>query len=164
MSGKKLLNITSDLDTEQMIQRVAAQNLYAVLTVHKLEEIQHAYLRFKPHLILLDMHLESLDGVSLLNYLTNIHCDTQIIMVGVEDEKLLLAIKHIGQAKGLKLHSILKRPLTADSFEKQLKSIDQLAMASLPSTQGLCLPQLANPKLLISMAIKVCYYIAVTTS
>lgn len=135
MSDNRLLVITSDNSTFLEIQKIAEDHAFHVLCAVTLEEIQNYFTTFKPSLIILDLHFAELDGISLLNYLTHIECKSQLIMIGVEDEKLLLAIQHISKVKGLKLQKILKSPLQAHELSEALKSIEQIKSSAIDAHQ-----------------------------
>jgi EAL domain-containing protein (putative c-di-GMP-specific phosphodiesterase class I) len=89
-----------------------------------MHEVQSSCEAIKPDLIMLDLNFGDMDGVLLLNYLSNIKCKSPTIIIGFEDERLLLAIKHIGEVKGLTISGILKKPLQTDKIELILKGLE----------------------------------------
>ncbi len=125
MSEKTLLILTKDANLDLSLRHVASQHEYKPISLQSTHEIQNIYHLYKPNLIVLDLHFGEMDGVLLLNYLYHIRCNSPIILIGGEDERLLLAIKCIGQAKGLKIQGAFKKSLTEVEFEKKLLIIDK---------------------------------------
>lgn len=120
MTEKRLFAITKDMDSYLLILKIAERCNYSVLQSSNMPEIQAGYKSFNPSLVILDLDFGDMDGVMLLNYLSNIQCKTPIIIMGHEDERLIMAIKHIGEVKGLIISGVLKKPLEEDELEQAL--------------------------------------------
>lgn len=128
MLENKLLVATSDDESYSIIENIAKKHSFSILRAENLEEMQTIINSFKPTLIVIGMHFAGVDGVSLLSYLANINCKIKLVMIEVEDQKLLLAIKHINKAKNLNLQSILTKHLLAEEFEDALLHLERYSL------------------------------------
>lgn len=128
MSEKRMLILTNDQNSDLVLRNMTTQHNYEVQEVHNMHEIQSCYETFRPHVIILDLEFGDMDGVLLLNYLVSIQCKAPTIIMGLEDERLLSAIKHIGEVKGLKISGVLKKPLQEDKLARMIDKLDQHIM------------------------------------
>lgn len=135
MPEKRMLIMTNDQGADLSLHSIGALHKYTLQSIHHMHEIQKTYTEFKPHVVMLDLNFGDIDGVQLLNYMSNILCKAPIIIMGYEDERLLSAIKHIGEVKGLKISGILKIPLQEDKLKQILQKLDQRIMERIDATK-----------------------------
>lgn len=135
MLERRLLIISSDKNISDTMQPLAKNHGYSVLTVTELQSIQQACVSFKPTLMILDSYVSGIDGISLLNYLSNIHCKIELIMLGLDDNKINLAINNICKIKNLKLRTVLKRPLDEAEINKALQNLSNMTSTDIDARQ-----------------------------
>ncbi len=124
MEEKQQLIISTDAASIQLIEKIAVEFNFTSTTIQAMHQLQSVYDKLQPQLIILDLNFGEMDGIQLVNYLHNIHCKSSLILIGSEDERLLMAVKHVAETKQLLVIDFTQKPLQVHSLHKIYDYVD----------------------------------------
>ena len=89
----------------------------------------------KPDVVVLDLQMPGVDGVSALRYLADINCSAKIFLVTGMDERTIASAEQYGLRRGLSVFGTLQKPFDPDEllakFERAHAAIRPLTPADL---------------------------------
>ena len=78
---RSVLIVEDNKDTQRLISTLLKDNKYKTYLVSEGNDVINKFNQYKPDIVLLDIALPGLDGISILKQLKEIHEDIIIIMI-----------------------------------------------------------------------------------
>lgn len=116
----RLIAVDDDPAILDIIDVVGAEAGYDVLLLSDPDKLPGALERFPPHLIISDLMMPSVDGVTLLRNLGAARARCSVIVASAADPKTLDAAVRLGQGYGLDMASPMHKPFTATALHEAL--------------------------------------------
>ncbi|MFQ5993689.1 MAG: EAL domain-containing protein [Acidiferrobacterales bacterium] len=121
----RLLVIDDEPGICEFIKDVAEENEFEVNVATGLKEFQRIYRSFSPTVIILDLVMPEADGIEVLRFLAGDRCRAQIFVASGVDPKVLGTAKRVGDAQGLHMSGVLRKPIMVSDLEALLRKISQ---------------------------------------
>jgi DNA-binding NtrC family response regulator len=112
MTAKRMLIVDDEPDFLVVVRRVAERLGYEVETLSHSRDFKQAYARFGPTAVILDMIMPEVDGIELIEWLAEVRCKAQIIIISGFTPIYAKTAVTLGQAKGLLSISRLAKPVS----------------------------------------------------
>ncbi|MEM1402624.1 MAG: EAL domain-containing response regulator [Pseudomonadota bacterium] len=116
-----LLIIDHDHDAREFAATLAAELGYKVSEAMGLRDGLSLYEEKSPTVLLVDLSLRGGDGIELLRALAAKACDSAIILISKEDERVLKAAKRLGERLDLLMSDTLRKPIAIEALETALE-------------------------------------------
>lgn len=126
MMDSKLLIIDDDLAVSSLFQDVAEEVGFEVIATHCADQFFASLASFSPDLIIIDLMMPDMDGVEILRKLSEKNVDADIILSSGADEKVLRTAASVADGYGLKVRSILPKPLDLEMLKALLIGEDPI--------------------------------------
>ena len=110
----KVICVDDQVGIRMLLKEILKED-YSVKTVGTGEEAIRVSKDFKPDVIVVDMHLEDMNGTDVLDKLKSIDSDIKAIMITGYEEEFIFK-----QLKSVKPEFILKKPFDIVSMQKKL--------------------------------------------
>lgn len=122
--GSKLRLITVDDDAEvrAFVRNIGVRMGYDVVEISDPTTFAEVVAKVKPRIIVLDLNMPGLDGVTLLRQLQAGKSDSKLIFLSGCDSRTLRTVQDLAKAYGLDAIGAVKKPPTVAAIEGLLKS------------------------------------------
>lgn len=134
-SSNRLLVIDDQQELCEFIAEVAKRLGFDARAVTDADAFRHAYLDFRPTVIVLDLQMAGCDGIELLRYLGNQSSKSQVLVASGMDQRVLSTADQVGRAQGLTMLGALQKPIMLGDLEailrKTMKPTDTLTAVEL---------------------------------
>lgn len=121
MTGKpRLLIVDDDIAVAEFVGEIAEELGFDARLVHDGLAFDAAYTAHNPSGIVLDLKLPGRDGVALLRFLGDQHCEAAIFVASGTDPRTLAAARTVGSQHNLRIAGALSKPLTIESLTEAL--------------------------------------------
>jgi DNA-binding response OmpR family regulator len=118
---KRILVIDDEPAVCDLVRRVAETEGFQVATTGTHEEFIASYDALEPSFILLDLILPDVDGIALLQLLSEKRCKAQIIIMSGTHPELLNTSSRLGRSYDLNIAGTLRKPFRANELRDALK-------------------------------------------
>jgi CheY-like chemotaxis protein len=119
MTEKRLLSVDDDPQVLAIIQDVAIDLGFVVETVTESARFMTAYVRMKPHVITLDVHMPDIDGIEVIRWLDDIECTAGVILLSGATAMMRMGQK-LAAAKGSLRTAMLAKPFALGDLRQAL--------------------------------------------
>jgi EAL domain-containing protein (putative c-di-GMP-specific phosphodiesterase class I) len=134
-SSNRLLVIDDQQELCEFIAEVAKRLGFEARAVTEADAFRHAYLDFRPTVIVLDLQMSGCDGIELLRYLGNQSAKAQVLVASGMDQRVLSTADQVGRAQGLSMLGALQKPIMLSDLEailrKTMKPSDAITASDL---------------------------------
>lgn len=120
-SQNRLLVIDDDRSILSIIEDVASENGYEVLSADNPDDFRRLVKSFEPTLIAIDLVIPDTDGIELLRELANTRSSARIILMSGLDDKVLSTARRLGANQGLNMLGGLAKPIDLEELEDRLR-------------------------------------------
>ncbi len=120
MTRPRLIAVDDDPAILDIIDVVGAEAGYDVLLLSDPDKLADALERFPPHVIISDLMMPNVDGVTLLRNLGAARARCSVIVASAADPKTLDAAVRLGRGYGLDMASPMHKPFTATALHEAL--------------------------------------------
>lgn len=131
----RLIAVDDDPAILDIIDVVGVEAGYDVLLLSDADKLPDALERFPPHVIISDLMMPNVDGVTLLRNLGATGARCSVIVASAADPKTLMAAVRLGRGYGLDMAPPMQKPFTATALHEALSrsraavSVDELRQA-----------------------------------
>ena len=108
---RSVLIVEDNKDTQRLISTLLKDNKYKTYLVSEGNDVINKFNQYKPDIVLLDIALPGLDGISILKQLKEIHEDIIIIMISG-----LSGVRNVVTSIKLGAYDYLKKPFDPDEL------------------------------------------------
>jgi EAL domain-containing protein (putative c-di-GMP-specific phosphodiesterase class I) len=124
----RLIAVDDDPAILDVIEIVAMESGYDVMILSDAAELPQAVERFRPSLVISDLMMPNVDGVTLLRNLAASGAKCSVIVASAADSKTLAAAVRIGRGYGLEMAAPLPKPFTVMALQEAiLRSPDTIS-------------------------------------
>ncbi|NQV70892.1 MAG: response regulator [Pseudohongiella sp.] len=126
----KLLVIDDNKGVTEILEEVARDVGYEVLSVNDYKEIRSSYVEFQPDLIFLDLDLgvdadmdmseKGYDGLTVFQFFEKVKCPSKIVLVSGMGKQKRMLTKNIGHEMELDVIGSIGKPFSIDLIEQVL--------------------------------------------
>jgi CheY-like chemotaxis protein len=120
MPVPRVLVVDDDPGFGEFVRKVALGCGYVVEVAGEAAAFQQKYAQFGPDLIMLDLQMPGTDGVELLRALADLDCKAPILLMSGFDAKIIDTARRLGEARGLRMHRVLTKPIRAADLRQIL--------------------------------------------
>lgn len=120
MNSNRLLIIDDEPGICEFITEVAEGVGFKAKATTTPDDFRSNYMSFSPTAIILDLVMPETDGVELLRFLADDHCQAQVLVASGVDPKVLATAKRIGDAHGLRMSGVIEKPIMVPDLEALL--------------------------------------------
>jgi CheY-like chemotaxis protein len=120
-SKKRLLVIDDEQAVCDVVRRVGEAEGFQVVATSTSEEFIASFDAAAPALIFLDLILPDIDGLALLEMLSDRRCKSQIVIMSGTHPELLSSTRRIGLSYELEIIGTLRKPFRANELREALK-------------------------------------------
>lgn len=117
MSSYRLLHIDDEPAIGDLIGRIGRGCGYEVHTASDPDYFKELYKTFQPHVVVLDLGMPEADGVEILEFLAGQGSRSDIVFFSGFQKELLDVAYRLGEAHGLKMAGIIKKPPRAGELK-----------------------------------------------
>ena len=110
MTQKRILIVDDDDQLRDAMRVIAEGEGWTVATAQDFDGFRDAYRCFEPAFIILDMAMPECDGVELVHYLGKQNATATVLIVSGQERVVLEAVRHLGEAHGLRMAGYLNKP------------------------------------------------------
>jgi DNA-binding response OmpR family regulator len=122
MYEQRLLAIEDEQEVADLIRSVALQAGFNAHIVTKAADIADAYRQFRPHVIVLDIMMPSMDGFDVINYLYAQRAQAPLVILSGSSDYRMMAEK-IAEARGMTVAANLSKPFRIHELRLALQEI-----------------------------------------
>lgn len=112
MTTKRMLIVDDEPAFLIVVRRVAERLGYEVESMTDGRDFKQAYVRFDPTVVILDMIMPEVDGIELVEWLAEVRCKAQIIIISGFTPIYAKTAVALGEARGLLSISRLAKPVS----------------------------------------------------
>lgn len=123
MTQRRVLIVDDDARIGRLARRVTESLGFETRMVDDPVNFEGEYEGFAPDVILLDLKMDTRDGVEILRWLADRYSQASIILVSGMDERIIDTTRRLGQSLGLNIPSILQKPLAIADLRKVLEDL-----------------------------------------
>lgn len=128
----RLIAVDDDPAILDVIEVVGMESGYDILLLTDAAELPDALERFPPTVIISDLMMPNVDGVTLLRNLAASGATCSVIVASAADPKTLAAAVRLGRGYGLDMAAPMQKPFTATAlYEALTSSRDAIAVTDL---------------------------------
>jgi DNA-binding response OmpR family regulator len=120
-SKGRLLVIDDEQAVCDVVRRIGEADGFEVVTTSSSAEFIASFDAAAPALILLDLILPDIDGLALLEMLSDRGCKSQIIIMSGTHPELLSSTRRIGLSYELDIIGTLRKPFRVNELREALK-------------------------------------------
>jgi DNA-binding response OmpR family regulator len=115
----RLLSVDDDESILSIINDVATGLGFEVATLSDSARFMTAYVRFKPHIITLDMMMPDMDGIEVIRWLSDVGSPARVIILSGHSTYLRLGGK-LADARGTLSTALLRKPFALSDLRAAL--------------------------------------------
>jgi len=123
MTKPLLLIVDDEPDMAQFVGDIGEQVGFDALITNSAAEFQKSYISNQPSAIVIDIVMPDMDGIELINWLSENNCNTPIIFISGYDVLYLETAKKLGNRKGCHVIGTLTKPFKVEELEPLLQKI-----------------------------------------
>lgn len=123
----RLLAIDDNLDSAELVGRIAMRSGYEARTACTLPAIRDQVVAWRPDVVTLDLCMPDNDGLDLLALLEEAGFKGRIIIVSGQDPWLLRSARRLATARGFDVVDDVRKPLDLSKFRQLLEQLDKAA-------------------------------------
>jgi len=120
MPVPRVLVVDDDPGFGEFVRKVADGCGYEVALAGDAASFERNYAAFGPDLIMLDLQMPGADGIELLRTLATLDCKAPILVMSGFDAKIVDTARRLGEARGLRMHRVLTKPIRAADLREIL--------------------------------------------
>ena len=117
-----LLAFDDEFDFLGLIETVATEVGFQVLTARTSAEFFDQLTRRRPSLVVFDLQLPGIDGVEVIRNLARLAIDTGVLLVSGMDQRVLVSARQVGESLGLKMLGVLQKPVLLEDLKALLQT------------------------------------------
>jgi EAL domain-containing protein (putative c-di-GMP-specific phosphodiesterase class I)/FixJ family two-component response regulator len=117
-----LLAFDDEFDFLDLIETVATEVGFQVLTARTSAEFFDQLTRRRPSLVVFDLQLPGMDGVEVIRNLARLAIDTGVLLVSGMDQRVLVSARQVGESLGLKMLGVLQKPVLLEDLKALLQT------------------------------------------
>jgi len=122
---KQLLLVDDEPGMTEFIKVVAQEAAFEVRTSNRPADFMESFKQLPPDAVILDLAMPGIDGVELLRWLAQEHCQAPIVIISGFDRRVLDAAGRMGEASGLKIVDTLAKPIRLAAIREALKRLKE---------------------------------------
>jgi CheY-like chemotaxis protein len=126
-SAGRLLAIDDNLDSAELIVRVARKCGYDARLMADTRALRQTLSDWKPEVLTLDLSMPQDDGIALLSLLQDSGFDGQIVIISGHDDWLRKAAGRLAALRGLNVADALGKPIDLQALRKLLTNLREAA-------------------------------------
>ena len=119
---KRLLALDDNLDSGELIARIATQSGYESRAISDSRQLPELLRTWKPDVISLDLCMPEEDGIVVLSTLQEAGFAGELVIVSGQDSWLRQSASRLAVARGIKVTADFAKPLDVSAFKSFLKS------------------------------------------
>lgn len=123
MEKPLLLIVDNEFDMARFVGDVAEPLGFNILIATSDIEFQEIFIAKKPSAIVMDIVMPGMDGIELVNWMSDHDYHSHIIFMSGYDVLYIETAKLLGQRKGCHVVGTLSKPFTAEELEPLLLQI-----------------------------------------
>jgi EAL domain-containing protein (putative c-di-GMP-specific phosphodiesterase class I)/CheY-like chemotaxis protein len=116
-----LLSLDDDNEIVEIVSAIAARAGFRTVARQATSDVREFLNSTRPDVIVLDLQMPGLDGVSTLRYLADTGIPSRILLVTGMDERTIAAAEQYGLRRGLKMLGTLQKPFDPDDLLQRLE-------------------------------------------
>jgi CheY-like chemotaxis protein len=116
----RVLVVDDDPGFGAFVRRVAEGCGFDVELARDADAFRRSYAARAPDLIMLDLQMPGTDGIELLRSLAALGCTAPILVMSGFDAKVIDTARRLGEARGLRMHRVLTKPIRAADLRQSL--------------------------------------------
>ena len=120
----RLLAVDDNLDSAELVSRIASRCGYEARTASTLPEIRSQIVEWRPHVLTLDLCMPDSDGIDLMELLQEANFTGRLIIVSGHDPWLLRSARRLATARGFDVVEDIRKPLDPMRFRQLLESLN----------------------------------------
>lgn len=125
MEQHRILIIDDDISICELLKDVAESCGYLAEFTTSGAEFKIIFNRFKPDVLILDLHLGDTDGIELLRYLSFLNTSCKVILISGYEERVLSIANKLGALHGLEMLTALQKPISISIVKDILEDIQK---------------------------------------
>lgn len=130
MTKPILIVVDDDPDMALLIKNAGEMCGYDVRTMLNARTFQKAWEEIPPAIIVMDLVMPDMDGVELLQWLSQQNCSAPIILISGFGDRYLKMAEQIGSVSGERIVGTLTKPFKIDDLEALLNDARALLETS----------------------------------
>ena len=127
MTSLRLLMCDDKAEVGDFVRQVAEELGYEMKFIGEAAGFGRLYQSFDPDLVILDLAMPNVDGIELLHFLAEEHCQAPILLMSGLDPDMRESALRLGRAYRLNMAGIVAKPIRA---AKRRELLDNLKMAA----------------------------------
>jgi CheY-like chemotaxis protein len=120
MAIPRVLVVDDDPGFGEFVRKVAHGCGFDVELAGGADAFRRNYAARAPDLIMLDLQMPGTDGIELLRSLAELGCTAPILVMSGFDAKIVDTARRLGEARGLRMHRVLTKPIRAADLRQIL--------------------------------------------
>lgn len=117
-----LLAFDDELGFLDLIEGVATEAGFEVLTARTQAEFFDQLARRRPSLVVLGLRLPGTDGIEVIRTLARQAIDTGVVLASSLEQRVLSSARQVGESLGLKMLGILQKPVPVEDLRMLLQT------------------------------------------
>ena len=109
-TGRSLLILDQDIDHADELKKIAGEHGFKATIARNVDEFRRKRDK-STRIIVLDLEIESSDGIEIIRELADAGCEASLIIIGDIDRRILNAAERLARARGLKVAGVLPKPV-----------------------------------------------------
>lgn len=122
MNPNRLLADDDDESICELVRHVGEDVGFEVQTATCADQFRALYLAHRSTVVMLDLQMPDSDGVELIRYLSEDRCRAHVLVASGADPKVLATVRRLGEAGGLKMFGVMRKPVPVRELTKLLAS------------------------------------------
>jgi DNA-binding response OmpR family regulator len=119
----RLLVVDDEPSVCEFVRRVAERAGFKVETATTHAQFQRAYESFKPTAIMFDLVMPEVDGVALLQILSDLNCTVPLLIMSGYHPELLNSSRRLGDGYDLDVRGTLRKPFGMAELQAALRTL-----------------------------------------
>jgi two-component system, chemotaxis family, chemotaxis protein CheY len=120
----RLLAVDDNLDSAELVRRIAERSGYEARTASTLPEIRSQIVEWRPDVLTLDLCMPDSDGIDLMELLHQANFTGRLIIVSGHDPWLLRSARRLATARGFDVVDDIRKPLDPTRFRQLLETLN----------------------------------------
>lgn len=123
MTSLRLLMCDDKAEVGAFVRWVAEELGYEMKFSDEAGDFGRLYRSFAPDLVILDLAMPNVDGIELLQFLAEEHCQAPILLMSGLDPGMRESALRLGRAYRLNMAGILAKPVRAAELRQRLDNL-----------------------------------------
>jgi DNA-binding NtrC family response regulator len=115
--------VDDDIGISEIIEVVAHSMGFSVHTATNAKAFMDIYAQSNPSIILMDIVMPDMDGIELLNWLTERNCTVPIVLISGYDGRYLDMASRVAEVNGANILGMLTKPFDLSEIEVHLRNV-----------------------------------------